>query len=61
MYTYDLTCHVLWVNIVLLCIIWNIGVGATATYPIDQDNNPEPERLHSWRDHALNSLHCFIK
>ena len=45
MYAHNLICHVLWVSIVLLCIIWNIGVGATAVYPIDLVKNAEPERL----------------
>ena len=46
----------------MLCIIWNIGVGATAVYPIDLVKTRMQNQRGSLAGEIMyrNSFHCFF-
>ena len=48
---------------IMLCIIWNIGVGATAVYPIDLVKTRMQNQRGSLAGEIMyrNSFHCFFK
>ena len=47
----------------MLCIIWNIGAGATAVYPIDLVKTRMQNQRGSLAGEIMyqNSFHCFYK
>ena len=47
----------------MLCIVWNIGVGATAVYPIDLVKTRMQNQRGSLAGEIMyrNSFHCFFK
>ena len=47
----------------MLCIIWNIGVGATAVYPIDLVKTRMQNQRGSLAGEIMyrNSFHCILK